>query len=107
MKTIKYHKLVRDNIPDIIEAAGKTCTAETLSEEEYLILLKEKLDEEVREYQSDDNAEELADIMEVVYALAKAKGIGPDELERMRKEKASKNGAFEKRLLLTEVREEE
>ena len=50
MKTIRYHKLVRDRIPEIIERAGKTCTWSVLSEEDYLKLLDEKLNEELAEY---------------------------------------------------------
>lgn len=107
MKTIKYHKLVRDNIPDIIAEAGKECAVDILSDSEYVRLLEEKLDEEIREYHETKDPEELADILEVVYALAKAKGIGPDELENIRKEKAYRNGGFEKKLLLTEVTEPE
>ena len=42
----KYHKLVRDRIPEIIEASGKSCVTETLSEEEYLRMVDAKLDEE-------------------------------------------------------------
>ena len=48
---MQYHKLVRDRIPEIIEADGKTCTWETLSEEAYLQLLDKKLNEELAEYQ--------------------------------------------------------
>lgn len=32
----KYHKLVRDRIPEIIEESGKTCLTEILSDEDYL-----------------------------------------------------------------------
>ena len=48
MKT--FYKLVRDRIPEIIEADGKTCVCETLSDEEYIRLLDEKLNEELAEY---------------------------------------------------------
>ena len=48
-----YHKLVRDRIPEIIEASGKTCTWETLSDEAYLQLLDEKMNEELAEYLGD------------------------------------------------------
>ena len=45
-----YNKLVRDKIPEIIEADGKTCKTEILSDEEYLKMLDAKLDEELAEY---------------------------------------------------------
>lgn len=54
-----YHKLVRDKIPQIIEAAGKTCTCSVLSEEEYLTFLDTKLNEELAEYQESSALEEL------------------------------------------------
>ena len=44
-----YNKLVRDRIPEIIDADGKRCIAEALSNEEYLRLLDYKLDEELAE----------------------------------------------------------
>ena len=66
MKTVKYHKLVRDRIPEIIEASGKTCVTEVLSDEEYLKMVDAKLDEELAEYHKDQHIEELADLLEVI-----------------------------------------
>ena len=102
-KTISYHKLVRDRIPEIIEASGKTCIVETLSDEDYLRMVDAKLDEELAEYHKDQNIEELADIIEVIYAAAKARGYTLEQLETVRTEKAAKRGAFEKKFLLKEV----
>lgn len=101
--TINYNKLVRDRIPEIIAADGKTCTTEVLSGEDYLRMLDAKLDEELAEYHKDQNIEELADLLEVLRAAAVARGYTLDELERVRVEKAEKRGGFEKRLLLLEV----
>lgn len=103
-KTI-YHKLVRDRIPEIIEASGKRCETEVLSGTAYLQMLDAKLDEELAEYHRDQTLEELADLMEVLYACAAARGYSPEELERARAEKAEKRGGFEKGLLLLEVSE--
>ena len=107
MRIIKYKKLIRDNIPEIIEAAGKTCVVSVLSDEEYLKFLELKLDEELLEYHHDKNIEELVDLIEVIYAVANARGYSTDELETIRIKKNQKNGGFEKRLLLEEVREAE
>ena len=71
---IYYNKLVRDRIPGIIETSGKTCVTETLSDADYLLMLDKKLDEELVEYHQDQNIEELADLLEVIYAVAKARG---------------------------------
>ena len=98
-----YNKLVRDHIPEIIEASGKTCVTEILSDEDYLRMVDAKLDEELAEYHKDQNIEELADLMEVIYAAAIARGYTLEELERVRAEKAEKRGGFAKKILLKEV----
>ena len=100
---MKYHKLVRDRIPEIIEASGKTCKIEILSGEEYLRMVDAKLDEELAEYHKDQNIDELADLMEVIYAAAIARGYTPERLDQVRAEKAAKRGGFQKRILLKEV----
>lgn len=98
-----YNKLVRDFIPKIIEADGKRYTVETLSDKEYLRLLDCKLDEELAEYQESKSLEELADLVEVIQAVAKARGWTMEELERVRTEKKAERGGFEKKILLKEV----
>ena len=98
-----YNKLVRDRIPEIIRASGQECTTEILSEEDYRRMLDAKLDEELAEYRRDQTIEELADLMEVIRAVAAAQGCTPEELERIRAEKAAERGGFEKRILLKEV----
>ena len=99
-----YYKLVRDKIPEIIAASGKECDTEILSEEEYLKMVDAKLDEELAEYHKEQNLEELADLVEVIYAAAKARGYSIEELEACRVKKAQERGKFEKKLLLKEVR---
>ena len=66
MSITKYDKLVRDLIPEIIEASGKRCVCSTLSDEEYLDKLDEKLNEELAEYQESKSMEELADLRRTV-----------------------------------------
>ena len=101
-----YHKLVRDRIPEIIESDGKICVCETLSDEDYISLLDQKLDEELAEYQESKSLEELADLLEVIQAVVKARGWTVEELEQVRAEKATKRGGFEKKILLKEVQED-
>ena len=98
-----YHKLVRDRIPEIIEKSGKVCKTEILSDDDYLIMLEQKLDEELEEYHQDQNLEELADLLEVLWATAEARGYTVAELELMRKKKAAERGGFAKKILLKEV----
>lgn len=107
MSTRKYHKLVRDRIPEIIESSGNTCITEILTDENYLRMIDAKLDEELAEYHKDQNIEELADLMEVIYAATIARGYTLEQLEQVRAEKATKRGAFAKKILLKEVIERE
>ena len=106
MKRVVYKKLVRDRIPEIIEASGKTCTIEILSDENYLLMVDAKLDEELAEYHKDQNIEELSDLLEVIYAATKARGYSIEQLDAVRAEKAAKRGAFDKKILLKEVIED-
>lgn len=100
----KYNKLVRDRIPEIISANGQECTTETLSDSDYIRLLDVKLDEELAEYHEDPCIEELADLLEVLYAAAAARGYSASELEHVRKKKTEERGGFDKKILLLDVR---
>ena len=103
MAVKEYNKLVRDKIPEIIEADGKCCKTEILSDEEYIKMIDAKLDEELAEYHEDQNIEELADLMEVIYAAAEARGYSVEELEAVRLTKVEKRGTFKEKTLLREV----
>ena len=102
---IEYDKLIRDKIPEIIEQSGKKCIVEVMDDDTYIEYLDQKLNEELAEYQQDKSIEELADLLEVIYAVVAARGYSVEELERLRLEKAEKRGAFEKKLLLKSVSE--
>ena len=98
-----YNKLVRDKIPEIIENSGKKTITTVLNDEEYLTELDRKLNEECAEYQQDKSIEELADMLEVIYAITLARGYSVGELEQVRREKAENRGGFNDRILLKEV----
>lgn len=100
-----YNKLVRDRIPEIIEATGNSCKTRILSDEEYIKMLDAKLDEELAEYHKDQNIEELADLLEVIRAAAIARGSSLEELEDIRAKKAEERGGFEKKIFLIETTE--
>ena len=104
---IYYNKLIRDNIPEIIRANGQIPVVRTLDDDEYLEALTCKLQEEVAEYLNDNSIDELCDILEVVYAIAKAKGYPDSEISACRNSKNAKNGAFEKKLFLESVTSED
>ncbi len=98
-----YNKLVRDRIPEIIEADGKKCSTHILSDEEYIKALEVTLNEEVAEYQADQNLEEMADILEVLQALCVARGYSLNELEMLRTKKVAVRGGFERKIFLESV----
>ena len=105
-----YNKLVRDNIPQVIEKTGKEFSTRILSEEEYGIELNKKLGEELAEYieakTNEEAVEELADILELVHAAAKMHGATIEQLEEVRRAKAEKRGGFEQRIFLIEVEDD-
>ena len=102
MKT--YDKLVRDRIPEIIAGRGGQATFKACADdEEYLARLVAKLREEVDEFDRDRNAEELADILEVIRALCLRLGLDPAEVEALRVRKEAERGAFGKKLVLVEA----
>ncbi|WP_138418214.1 nucleoside triphosphate pyrophosphohydrolase [Aquibacillus sediminis] len=106
----EYNKLVRDLIPQIIEKTGKKFETKILDEQDYLTALGAKLGEEVEEYFAADNAEdrleELADVLEVVHALAHKDGTTMEEVEKVRQQKAEKRGGFKDKILLVEVEDD-
>ncbi|MDM8526778.1 nucleoside triphosphate pyrophosphohydrolase [Anaerolineales bacterium HSG24] len=99
----KYNKLIRDLIPDLIAAHGNQAQIQVLEEAAYVTALRQKLYEEVAEFDESGEVEELADILEVVYALAQQMGIERADLEAIRREKATRRGGFAKRLFLVET----
>lgn len=100
-----YNKLVRDKIPEIIKATGKSFDVHYAKKEEILPLLETKLNEEVSEYLEDKNLEELADVMEVLFGLAGALGYSDQDLINKRNAKKEARGGFEKGIVLEKVYE--
>ncbi|MBG9586088.1 nucleoside triphosphate pyrophosphohydrolase [Cytobacillus firmus] len=102
-----YNKLVRDRIPEVITRNGKTCSTRILDNEEYIEELKKKSFEELEEYvkaQTDEEAmEELADILEILHALAKVHGSTMRDVDDIRKSKVEKRGGFRDKVFLIEV----
>ena len=101
---MKYNKLVRDKIPEIIKNKGATPITHIANDEEYWQKLKEKLQEEVNEFIEDSNEEELADILEVIHAICDFKNFDKEKLELLRKKKAEERGGFRERIILDEIK---
>lgn len=98
-----YGKLVRDKIPEIIEENGEEPIVRVLDDEEYVEALMGKLEEEVGEYLESGDVEELADVLEVIYALLEVEDVDMVYLEKIRKEKREERGGFEERIYLEDV----
>ena len=102
-----YNKLVRDKIPEIIEKSGNKCVIDILNDQEYLKKLDQKINEELLEFREEYSLEELCDLLEVLFAIAKVKGYSDHDIALMREQKNQKRGAFDKKILLKEVIEED
>ena len=101
-----YQKLVRDKIPEIIRNNGENPIVRVLSEEEYKIELEKKLLEEYKEVLSssgDDKLEELADMLEVMIALAKLENKTLDDIICVCDKKRAKRGSFNDKIYLESV----
>ncbi len=96
-------KLVRDKIPEIIKKDNKNPITHIADDKEYWDLLKEKLQEEIDEFIKDENKEEFADVLEVLYAVSDFKEWNFQELEQLRKEKSDKRGKFKDKIILDKV----
>jgi predicted house-cleaning noncanonical NTP pyrophosphatase (MazG superfamily) len=100
----RYEKLVRDHIPAIIAQSGLTPLTRTLGSAEFTTALRAKLVEEATEASTtvapDAMVLELADLLEVIYALGNELGLAPSHLERVRGERAEERGAFAHRTYL-------
>lgn len=80
-----------------------------LTDKEYETALAEKLQEEVKElleaYTAKersvlDCAEEMADVMEVMYAMGKTCAVSKREIEQVRSQKTAEKGTFSKKIFL-------
>ena len=100
---MKYNKLVRDKIPEIIKQNNETQLTHIANDKEYWEKLKEKLLEETNEFLKESTEEELADILEVINSICEFKKIDKQKLEEIRKNKKEKRGGFDKKIILDEV----
>ncbi len=101
-----YNKLVRDNIKDIIIKNGEKPVIRYLDDNEYKIELEKKLYEEYKEVidsTGDDRIEELADMLEVIRALARLENKSLEDVIFLANKKCEKRGAFNDKVFLEKV----
>ena len=89
-----YNKLVRDNIPKIIEEKNETPIIRILNDAEY---------KEVLEANESDRVEELADMLEVIKSLASLENKSLDDVISLMNSKSEKRGSFKERIFLEKV----
>lgn len=104
-KEIRYDKLVRDKIPQIIEESGKEYTIHIADDDEYKDKLFAKVLEELDEFKENPSIEEMADILEVLDGLIDFYELDREEIETVKREKKDKRGGFANRIILETVRE--
>ena len=102
MKMIyNYNKLVRDKIPEEINNMdGRKANYKILNDDEYI-------QELAHEFIEEHSVEELADLMEVIYAIMKTKNISFEDIEIAREQKNKKKGCFKDKVYLINVEQEQ
>jgi predicted house-cleaning noncanonical NTP pyrophosphatase (MazG superfamily) len=97
-----YNKLVRDHIPAIIAASGRTCEVATLDTAAYAAALRAKLVEEAHEAAAPDAdlVTELADVLEVLEALAATAGLDLGAVQAVQAARRAARGGFGDRVAL-------
>ncbi len=93
-------KLVRDKIPEIIIRNGENPTTHVMDNDEYLVALDKKLQGEVAAYLENNDLAELGDVLEVIRAIAEARGTGIDTIEAIREQKFLERGGFKEKIFL-------
>ncbi len=96
----EYNKLVRDRIPEIMKKNNEMPVIKILDEKEYKDNLDLKLQEEVAEYIESGEVEELADILEVIFAIAESKNYSKEKFMKVYQNKHDKRGGFKERIYL-------
>ena len=99
---MRYDKLVRDKIPEIINKRGEKCKVHIAGDKEYWEKLKEKLFEEIKEFNEEETMGEMADILEIIDAMCRHKKFNLKKLETVKKQKARERGGFKKKIILEE-----
>ena len=100
-------KLVRDHIPEIIEADGKWClTRRVHGIDEHMVFLKEKIAEEAQEFIENPSYEEAADMIEVIKAFCHISKLDWEAVLGVAENKQETHGGFYSGIVLQKVGKE-
>lgn len=103
MKKYYHRKLIRDRIPEVIEASNGQFKTRVLEKGEFEKELRKKLLEESKELAKTPRTKllnELADVLEIVKSIASHHKISFLKIEEYQEDKRKKRGGFKKRLFL-------
>ena len=98
-----YDKLIRDKIPEIILSTNKKPIIHIEKGINLKNRLFEKLIEELEEFKENPCKEEMADMLEVIYALGEIYNFSESEVEKIRIKKNNSRGGFKKGIILESV----
>ena len=97
-------KLVRDKIPEIIEASGEWCLTRVVhGADEHMVMLKEKIVEEAQEFIENPSYEEAADMVEVIKAFCHLNNLEWEAVLRTAENKQDTRGGFYNGIILQKV----
>lgn len=100
----KYEKLIRDRIPEVMDAEGVAYELDTLDDDAFRRALRAKLVEEATEAAACEGPvelrKELADLLEVVEQMIATEQLDPTEVRRLQERRRAERGGFERRLWL-------
>ncbi len=103
-KVIKYNKLIRDRILEIIKTDGEKPYSRVLNKNEYLKEIKKKIAEEAKELVKAEGKKEIineiVDIQELIDVIISELGLTKSQIKKKQKIKNKKRGGFKKRLFL-------
>jgi len=102
---MRFEKLVRDKIPEIIAASGKEAICRRdMDLDSVRRRLLNKLQEEAEEFRITPCVEELADLVEVVDGLAHREGFSFAEVLAIKEKKRAERGGFDLGIILDTVK---
>jgi len=96
----EHYKLVRDNIPKILNEKGIKYNSHIADNKEYEDELYLKLQEELEEFITKPSVEELADMLEVIDAIRVFHDISLDDLKKIKINKKKERGGFKNKIIL-------